>query len=324
MTRTLLVQAFGNKIDLYEDVLQCPRDASNTQLRKAYYKRARDYHPDKNANDETAKIKFQAISFAYNYLKDPERRKDYDEEGVLPEENDMDDNDGGESTNVHQDWKQFFDLIFGNLMSIKEIDSFALKYKMSPEEEADVLKYYTQFEGNLEKCLEFVMLSQEQDVERWMEDYIQPAIDQGKVRNYETALNRSRAKIQKKLLKKTKEQQEMEDEEEELEEIDEDETESEDSDQDDKYAKKKKNTHKKKPDDAKKTAKKAKPTQTKKKARGKAKSSTEDLVAAIRKNRGGNPFASLGARYGVDMTEEDPLDDAAFNKIQSKFKKKKK
>jgi hypothetical protein len=48
MTRALLEQAFGSCIDLYNNVLQCPKDASNAQLRKAYYKRAREFHPDKN------------------------------------------------------------------------------------------------------------------------------------------------------------------------------------------------------------------------------------------------------------------------------------
>jgi hypothetical protein len=228
---------------------------------------------------------------------------------VLPEESDMDSGEGG----VNQDWKRYFDLIFGKLMSTKKIDSFELKYKMSAEEESDVLKYYTKFEGNLVKCLEFVMLSHERDVERWMEDYIQPAIDEGKVETFPSALKNSRAKIQKKL---AKEQQQEEEEE-----LDEDETETEESDQEPVKAK---STTKKT------TAKKAKPTQTKNKnktSKNKKSSSagpSDDLIAAIRNKKrggGGNPFSALGARYGVDMSNDDPLDDAAFAKIQSKFKK---
>jgi hypothetical protein len=225
---------------------------------------------------------------------------------VLPEENDMDSGEGG----VNQDWKRYFDLIFGKAMSTKKIDSFELKYKMSVEEESDVLKYYTKFEGNLVKCLEFVMLSQERDVERWMEDYIQPAIDEGKVEIFASALKKSRAKIQKKLAKEQQEEQEM----------DEDETETEESDQE---------AMKAKPMIKKTTAKKAKPTKTKTKnktAKNNKSSSTgpsENLIAAIRNKRGsgGNTFAALGARYGVDMSNDDPLDDAAFAKIRSKFKK---
>ena len=54
MTRALLEQAFGDGgntsavVDLYDDVLKCPREATSAQLRKAYYQQARIYHPDKN------------------------------------------------------------------------------------------------------------------------------------------------------------------------------------------------------------------------------------------------------------------------------------
>lgn len=49
MTRQLLEEAFGSdKMDLYNDILLCSKDATNAQLRKAYYKRARHFHPDKN------------------------------------------------------------------------------------------------------------------------------------------------------------------------------------------------------------------------------------------------------------------------------------
>ena len=41
------------------------------------------YHPDKNAGDESAKVRFQAISEAYSLLSDPEKRRYYDETGEL-------------------------------------------------------------------------------------------------------------------------------------------------------------------------------------------------------------------------------------------------
>jgi hypothetical protein len=64
--------------------------------------------------------------------------------------------------------------------------------------------------------------------------------------------------------------------------------------------------------------KKARPTKAKKSA------GDDDLIAAIRNRRaGGNPFASLGARYGVSMDDGDPLDDETFTRLQSKYKRKK-
>jgi hypothetical protein len=222
---------------------------------------------------------------------------------VIPDENDIGTDTDGDG-NVNQDWKAYFDLIFGKVMSTKEIDNFEMKYKMSDEEEEDVLKYYRKSKGNMVKCLEFVMLSTERDVERWMEDYIRPAINSGKISDYPEALKKSRAKIKKKL--ETEGKKEITDDEE---------TETEESDQE---------TKKQTADAKKKTTKKLIPTKAKKK---KSSEVSQDLIAAIRGKRGGgggNPFAALGERYGVNMSSGDPLDDEAFEKIQSKFKKSKK
>ncbi|KAL3916949.1 MAG: hypothetical protein SGILL_004943, partial [Bacillariaceae sp.] len=203
---SLLEQAFSlpsvdEQLDLYKDVLQCSRDSTPAQLRKAYYKQAKQYHPDKN-DSEDAKIKFQAISWTYNFLKDPSKRQEYDQEGVIPrEDEDYDSDDDDEDGNGgKKSWKDYFDLIFGKL-STDDIENFAMKYKMSEEEEKDVLENYTKFRGNLVKMLEYVMLSEERDVPRWMEDYIQPAIAAGKVEKYEKALKKAMAQIDKKLAK---------------------------------------------------------------------------------------------------------------------------
>merc|ERR1711935_839642 len=95
-------------------------------------------------------------------------------------------------------WKDYFDLIFGKL-STDDIDSFAQKYKMSDEEEKDVLENYAKFKGNLKKMLEFVMLSEERDISRWIEDYIQPAIQEKKVDNFKEMLEKTRLQVAKKI-----------------------------------------------------------------------------------------------------------------------------
>ncbi|MBU3837750.1 MAG: J domain-containing protein [Candidatus Phocaeicola faecigallinarum] len=67
-------------IDYYK-VLGVERNASQDDIKKAYRKMARKYHPDLNKDDPNAKDKFQEINEANEVLSDPEKRKKYDEYG---------------------------------------------------------------------------------------------------------------------------------------------------------------------------------------------------------------------------------------------------
>jgi len=67
--------------DLY-GALGVARDAGEDEIRKAYRRLARQYHPDVNPNDQKAEERFKEISFAYDVLSDPEKRARYDEFGV--------------------------------------------------------------------------------------------------------------------------------------------------------------------------------------------------------------------------------------------------
>ena len=65
----------------YYSVLGVDRNATQDDIKKAFRKLARKYHPDLNPNDPTAKEKFQQINEANEVLGDPEKRKKYDEYG---------------------------------------------------------------------------------------------------------------------------------------------------------------------------------------------------------------------------------------------------
>ncbi|CAN8062030.1 unnamed protein product [Agarophyton chilense] len=58
-------------------VLDIQPDATPAQIRKAYYKMAQRYHPDKHPNDSEATAKFQEVSAAYQILSDPVKREEY-------------------------------------------------------------------------------------------------------------------------------------------------------------------------------------------------------------------------------------------------------
>jgi curved DNA-binding protein len=67
-------------IDYYK-VLEVDRSATDADIKKAYRRLARKYHPDLNPNDAGAKKKFQQINEANEVLSDPEKRKKYDRYG---------------------------------------------------------------------------------------------------------------------------------------------------------------------------------------------------------------------------------------------------
>lgn len=67
-------------IDYYK-ILELDKSASEADIKKAYRRLARKYHPDVNPNDETAKKKFQQINEANEVLSDPANRKKYDQYG---------------------------------------------------------------------------------------------------------------------------------------------------------------------------------------------------------------------------------------------------
>ncbi|MFF7330328.1 molecular chaperone DnaJ [Streptomyces sp. NPDC008150] len=68
--------------DFYK-VLGVPKDATEAEIKKAYRKLAREFHPDANKGNAKAEERFKEISEANDVLGDPKRRKEYDEARAL-------------------------------------------------------------------------------------------------------------------------------------------------------------------------------------------------------------------------------------------------
>ncbi|MFF8383939.1 molecular chaperone DnaJ [Streptomyces kanasensis] len=67
----------------YYKVLGVPKDATEAEIKKAYRKLAREFHPDANKGDVAAEARFKEVSEANDVLGDPKKRKEYDEARAL-------------------------------------------------------------------------------------------------------------------------------------------------------------------------------------------------------------------------------------------------
>ncbi len=67
-------------IDYYK-ILGVPKDIAQKDVKKAYLKRAKQFHPDLHPDDPKAKAKFQALNEAYDVIGDAEKRRKYDQYG---------------------------------------------------------------------------------------------------------------------------------------------------------------------------------------------------------------------------------------------------
>eukprot|EP00877_Chromochloris_zofingiensis_P001773 jgi/Chrzof1/11597/Cz06g01170.t1 len=161
--------------NLYE-VLGVSQDATQADIKKAYYKLALQLHPDKNPAQE-AKEKFQALNRIYAVLGDPEKRQIYDRTGSLQDCEDMAADDMfSELTKYYRDlYKE---------VTEEDIMSFEREYRGSDEEKKDLLRHYEQLQGNMARVFDMVMVSRpELDSHRFM-DIIDAAIQAGDVRKH--------------------------------------------------------------------------------------------------------------------------------------------
>ncbi len=103
------------KRDYYE-VLGVARGATESDLKSAFRKLAKEHHPDKNPDDKSAEIKFKEAAEAYDVLRDPQKRSAYDQFGHAAFEGGRGGGPGGFGPDFASSMSDIFDDLFGEFM----------------------------------------------------------------------------------------------------------------------------------------------------------------------------------------------------------------
>jgi curved DNA-binding protein len=111
----------------YYKVLEVEKNASEADIKKAYRKLARKYHPDLNPNDKEAEKKFKELNEANEVLSNPEHRKKYDKYGenwqhgeefdkAQQHQSQYNQRTAGKGSGFgdNEDYSQFFESMFGS------------------------------------------------------------------------------------------------------------------------------------------------------------------------------------------------------------------
>jgi molecular chaperone DnaJ len=111
------------KRDYYE-VLDVSKNASIEDIKKAYRKKAIQYHPDKNPGDKEAEEKFKEAAEAYDVLSDDQKRKRYDQFGHAGLGGASQGGYGGGGMSMEDIFAQFGDLIGGHFSGFSSFGGF--------------------------------------------------------------------------------------------------------------------------------------------------------------------------------------------------------
>jgi len=119
----------------YLSILGLSHDFDNKELKKAFRREARKWHPDLNKNDLNAEERFKLINEAYEYLRDPNKKQNSSDENI------QDDHEINDFKTGFPDFQDYLDSLFGYEYSSKNYD----EYNHEPFEEESINKGNDEF-----------------------------------------------------------------------------------------------------------------------------------------------------------------------------------
>jgi DnaJ family protein C protein 9 len=138
---TLTIRFEGG--ECFYAILGVEKDASATEIRRAYHKLALQFHPDRVQGDDAArafaKNEFQTLGRIYETLSIEEKRRFYDETGSIEHDDFL-------SSSEDKNWDEYWRLLFKKVTA-DDIENYAKSFKGSELEAADVKKAYADHEG---------------------------------------------------------------------------------------------------------------------------------------------------------------------------------
>lgn len=174
--------------DLYE-VLGVDKQSTQGEIKKAYHRLALQLHPDKNIGDQTAHSRFQTLQRVFAVLRDPDRRRSYDQTGSLE---DCEQVTGQDFDSLYE----FYRSVYAKV-SVEDIDAAYRKYRGSDEEMRDLCGLFSAHGGRMSVVFEHQICSEESvDCHRF-KDIIDAAVVEGRVEST-AAYQKWAAKVLKK------------------------------------------------------------------------------------------------------------------------------
>ena len=172
MSSDLVIDTFGQYPNLYA-ILGVSASADEAAIKKAFFKKALIWHPDKAGTDPEATKKFQALTMIHAILSDPAQRAEYNKggyEALVGLES---------SETVAEGATDYWSALFPRVTT-KQLEAALKAYRGSSDEQADVIRFYVKFKGSMDSILETVEGSGPEDEDRFVA-MIQEAIGSGRV-----------------------------------------------------------------------------------------------------------------------------------------------